>query len=143
MLVSVQTLLQSARSSAKNFAASGRLPNDGSRLYDLTEDRGLLHNVDHVVVDFVGKRLGCVGRRHKPKECYYSVARHTGLSERRDVGYAPLRVILFEDEQGKGVLNMTSYPPSLANSAMRQVTKSRRYLDAAPQAVFWNAAGEA
>ena len=49
--------------------------------------------------------------------------------------YAPLRVVLFEDEQGKGVFEYDE-PSSFSQYGDERVTEVGRYLDMALEAVF-------
>ena len=54
--------------------------------------------------------------------------------------YAPLRVVLFEDEQGKGVFEDDRPSSIFGQYGDERVTEVGRYLDAALEAALRNAA---
>jgi uncharacterized protein (DUF302 family) len=54
--------------------------------------------------------------------------------------YAPLRVVLFEDEQGRGVFEYDKPSSFFGQSGDQHVTEVGRYLDTALEAVLRNAA---
>jgi uncharacterized protein (DUF302 family) len=55
--------------------------------------------------------------------------------------YAPLRVVLFEDEQGKGIFEYDRPSSFFGQYGDERVTEVGRYLDAILEAVLRNAAG--
>jgi uncharacterized protein (DUF302 family) len=55
--------------------------------------------------------------------------------------YAPLRVVLFEDEQGRGVFEYDKPSSFFGQYGNARVTEVGRYLDATLEAVLRNAAG--
>jgi uncharacterized protein (DUF302 family) len=55
--------------------------------------------------------------------------------------YAPLRVVLFEDEQGRGILEYDRPSSFFSQYGDQRVTAVGRYLDATLEAVLRNAAG--
>jgi hypothetical protein len=54
--------------------------------------------------------------------------------------YAPLRVVLFEDEKGRGIFEYDKPSCFFGQYGDERVTEVGRYLDAALQAVLLNAA---
>jgi uncharacterized protein (DUF302 family) len=54
--------------------------------------------------------------------------------------YAPLRVVLFEDEQGKGIFEYDKPSSLLGQYGDQRVMEVGRYLDATLEAVLRNAA---
>ena len=54
--------------------------------------------------------------------------------------YAPLRVILFEDEQGRGIFEYDKSSSFFGQYGDERVTEVGRYLDAALEAALRNAA---
>jgi uncharacterized protein (DUF302 family) len=54
--------------------------------------------------------------------------------------YAPLRVVLFEDEQGRAIFEYDKPSSLFSQYGDERVTEVGRYLDAALEAALWNAA---
>jgi uncharacterized protein (DUF302 family) len=55
--------------------------------------------------------------------------------------YAPLRVVLYQDEQGRGIFEYDKPSSFFGQYGDERVTKVGRYLDATLEAVLRNAAG--
>jgi hypothetical protein len=54
--------------------------------------------------------------------------------------YAPLRVVLFEDEGGRGIFEYNKPSSFFGQYGDKQVTEVGRYLDATPEGILRNPA---